>query len=314
MPVRDGLPYLAEAIDSIVAQTEGDWQLVVVDNGSSDGSDAYVHARMRDERRLTLVHCAAAGVANALNYGLDYCAAPWVARMDADDRSLPRRFERQLSFLQEHGDVLAVSCWATYINRSGARVALAPNELSSREAFEDHMTRFLPVELVHPGAFIPREALEAIGRYRPEFETAEDVDLWSRLSERGPVMAVPEFLLDYRLHGGSVVARNLKLAQQRREWAWACAVARRTGRPEPSWLEYQAGWGAAPPWRRLQRERGFLAERLLRTGRERLAGGDRWRALACLAAGSALRPVRSLPRLKRQAALRLRRYAPDRAA
>jgi glycosyltransferase involved in cell wall biosynthesis len=309
MPVRNGMPYLPAAVQSILDQSMQDWELVVVDNGSSDGSAEFVARLQEEDGRVRLYRNEKVGVSHSLNFGLDYCVAPWLARMDADDVSLPDRLERQLAFVEANPDVPAVSCWAYYINAESQRVARAPNDLSTREDFRRYRERKDLIEVPHPGAFIRRDVLERIGRYRPEFEPAEDVDLWSRLSEQGYVLAIPEFLIEYRLHAGSVVNSNLKLAQMKREWVRACTHARSAGAAEPGWEAFQRLWAGASPQERLDRNRRLLADRLFRQGREDLAAGARRRGLVKIGTASLLRPMRAAPRIKRQVVLGLSRLA-----
>jgi glycosyltransferase involved in cell wall biosynthesis len=242
-----------------------------------------------------------------LNAGLNHCSGRWIARMDSDDRSLPNRFKRQLGFIESNPGLVAVSCWAHYIGPSGRRIALGLNDLTTLEAYLGYMSDRRLIELPHPGAFISRQTLRDMGAYRPDYEPAEDVDLWNRLSERGGVLAVPECLLEYRLHPASLVTTRLRLAQLKREWAKASMLARRSASAEPPWDQFLNDWYSAPLPKRLDRERQLLADGLLRKGREQLAAGQRLRGLCKITLGLVLRPARSAPRVLRQFRLALSR-------
>lgn len=312
MPVRNGLPYLKEAIDSIVDQTFTDWEMVIVDNDSTDGSADYAEERARRDSRIAVYRNEAdIGVPGSLNRGLALCKGEWIARMDGDDRALPMRFERQMAFMAANPDVKAVSCFAYYIDAAGRRVSRARHDLTSRKAFERYMATNTVIGLLHPGAFISRAELLAIGGYRTEYEPSEDIDLWNRLSERGPVLVVPEYLMDYRLHTGSVVSRILHreaaterwICNLKREWVDASMLARRAGKPEPTWDKFLGAWQSAPPWRRFHQNRRLLVEILSRTGREDLASGRRLRGLTKLAVSALLRPTHLATLVKRRVVL-----------
>jgi hypothetical protein len=149
-----------------------------------------------------------------------------------------------------------------------------------------------------------RAALMAIGDYRAEYEPAEDIDLWNRLSERGTVLVMPEFLMEYRLHGGSVLSGSYQRAYLKRQWVEASMLARRHGESEPLWEDFEREWDAAPLWTRISRRRELLAELLTRRGRQNLASGRRIRGFAKLAIATLLRPVYTLPRLRKHAEAR----------
>jgi glycosyltransferase involved in cell wall biosynthesis len=299
LPVFNGLPYVREAIDSIVCQTLTDWELIIVDNCSTDGTYAYLESRAAQDPRIVLLRNEVnLGIAGGLNRGLAHCRAGWVARMDADDRALPKRLERQLAFVNANPDVVTASCLAHYINTTGRRIGVTTSLLTTREAFQRQIEREEPIVLLHPGALIRRDVLNAVGGYRGEFTPAEDIDLWGRLSERGLLLVQSEYLMEYRVHAGSTMAVFFELARLKHEWARVCMVARRHDQPEPAWAQFEAEWQQAPVWRRLHRGRRILSEHLARIAREDLASGRRFGGLSKLATAALMRPFYSAPRLR----------------
>src|SRR5262245_44814994 len=98
MSVYNGMPYLTEAVDSVVGQTLKDWILLIIDDGSTDGTAAYLDSLT--DPRIQVVHQENRGLAGALNHGVDLCQTEYLARLDADDVALPTRFEKQLAFLE----------------------------------------------------------------------------------------------------------------------------------------------------------------------------------------------------------------------
>ncbi|MFC1458484.1 glycosyltransferase family 2 protein [Microvirga arabica] len=307
MPVRNGLPFLKEAVDSILDQSIKDVELVVVDDGSEDGSTSYLMARSLEDARVVLLRNAKSyGISAALNLGAEYCRAPWIARMDCDDRALPQRLERQLAFLDVNPDVQALGSLAYLINSQGHRIGLAPHDMTTRNAYKKYMESNRTIGLVHPSVIIRRVSLREVGGYRSDFEPAEDIDLWNRLSEQGPVLVLPEFLLEYRVHPTSVVSTRLELALLKEEWVEACMLARRNGSPEPIWGEFRNRCENASLQQRLNRQRRILAERLLSLARRDLAAGARSQGRAKQVVAAALRPIDAAPKILRQMRLALR--------
>ena len=116
MPVYNTSPYLRDAITSVLGQTFGDFELIVVDDGSTDGSREIAEELTRDESRLRLFERSRLGVARVLNEGLQLCRSPLIARMDSDDIALPHRFELQLAYLSERRDCVVVGGQADMID------------------------------------------------------------------------------------------------------------------------------------------------------------------------------------------------------
>src|SRR4051812_38318159 len=108
MPVYNAGRYLAEAVDSVLTQSFRDFEFVIVDDGSTDGSAAMLDDYARQDSRVKLVRRPNTGIVGALNDGLRECRGEFVARMDADDVSLPERFEKQVAYLREHHEVVAL--------------------------------------------------------------------------------------------------------------------------------------------------------------------------------------------------------------
>ena len=301
MPVRNGMGYIGEAIDSIVSQTLIDWELVITDNASTDGTDAYVRGRAAEDPRIVFNrNDEDLGVAGNLNAGLALCRGEWIARMDADDRAMPNRFERQLAFMLQNRDVTVVSCLAYYINASGDRMARTSHDLTSREAFWGYMQRNEVIGVLHPGAFMRRALLMDAGGYRAQFETAEDIDLWNRLSETGPILVQAEYLMEYRVHGTSQVAKFFDTAHQKHLWAEECMLARRSGQPEPTWEQFLWRQRSRPFNERLTHQRIALGRRLYREAGEHKINGRVISAALRFAGAVALRPAYSTGRMRSQ--------------
>ena len=201
LPVRDAEATLEEALDSIAAQTHREWELIAVDDDSQDGTPAILeHWARRDARIYIRRHAERLGIVAALNLALAAARGPVVARMDADDLSLPQRLERQLELLAAGGgDVLGcqVHYFPDEIVADGARRYEAwLNRLITPE--EHARDLFIECPLAHPTFMLPRVLLEAAGGYRAR-GWPEDYDLLLRLWRRGARLAkVPEPLFLWR--------------------------------------------------------------------------------------------------------------------
>ena len=186
MPVRNEERFLKSALASIRAQTFKQWELVVVDDGSTDATAGILEAFAADPRVKVLMN-RQKGLVNALNYGFSECTAPFVARMDGDDVSHPERLKTQLDLFAANPDVGLVASSFRHFPRREIKVGmLAYEEWQNTLLSHDRIMADLFVEspFVHPGVMFRREILSALGGYR-DMGWAEDYDLWLRMAHAG---------------------------------------------------------------------------------------------------------------------------------
>ena len=202
LPVRNAAATLGETLESLKAQTLTDFQLVLVDDHSSDASMAVAREIFADDLRLELIVPEAQGLVPALRAGARACRAPFIARMDGDDVAFPRRLELQYRLFEKHPQLAIVGCGVESfadeqpLGEGYRRYDQWLNGLLEHDA----MMRELYVEspLSHPTVMMRREALEAVGGYQDHL-WPEDYDLWLRMAQRGYQFGkVDEILLRWR--------------------------------------------------------------------------------------------------------------------
>ena len=241
LPVRNGARWLGEAVASVAAQTRPDWELLAIDDGSADDTPRILGEWTKRDGRIRVIRQEALGLVAALNRGLAEARASLVARLDADDRALAERLERQASHLEQHPDIGLLGSWAYKIDERGARrgelqPATEPAKLSAilleRNPF------------VHSSVMFRTELARRLNGFRPAFRAAEDYDLWLRIAEVAAVANLPEPLIEYRWHSENVTHRNairqafsVRLAQR------AAQLRRQSGRDPAD------GLTAPPDWR-----------------------------------------------------------------
>jgi glycosyltransferase involved in cell wall biosynthesis len=230
MSVYNGERFLEEAVESILDQSLAELELIVIDDGSTDGTAEILSTYATSDPRVVVRAQPNEGRAAALNRGLGLARAPLVARLDADDVALPGRLERQRRFLAEHERVAVVGGAVTFIDDEGRpfgdwRYPLTDVEI--RRAFDTS------TPLVHPAVMMRADAVKAVGGYRPVFEESEDVDLWLRLAAAHELANVPELVLRYRVHDGQASFRQLELQTFCSVAARLAARERSEGRPDP---------------------------------------------------------------------------------
>jgi glycosyltransferase involved in cell wall biosynthesis len=200
MAVYNAHKYLRPCIESVLGQSYADFEFVIVDDGSTDGSDQIVEQFARQDPRIRLFKQPNRGVSAARNLAVSHARFELLATMDADDIMLPGRLQRQLEFMQQHPEASVACSYAQLIDRNGKVIG------SSHTVVDVHL--FL--EIVHPSTIIRKRALLEVGGYSDRFHVAVDRELWGRLVTSGHLIAVmPETLIQYRLHQSSVTAKDM---------------------------------------------------------------------------------------------------------
>lgn len=176
MPVWNREEFIKECIDSILAQTYKDWELIIVDDGSTDNTINII--KSYNDNRIKIYSQSHLGIVDALNFGLSKCTGDYIARMDSDDIMLPNRLREQVKFLDTHPEYTMI------VGRAG-------NTMKDFErgykGFEVSINRLIPFNCIcHPTVMFRKEDLENKKLiYRKEFEWIEDLDLWIRMIKSG---------------------------------------------------------------------------------------------------------------------------------
>jgi GT2 family glycosyltransferase len=204
MSVYNSENYLVQALNSILTQSCQDFEFIIVNDGSTDGSLEILRRYAERDQRIRLISRGNTGVTAAVNEALTCARGEFIARMDSDDISLPTRLEVQLAYMKEHPACVALGCrWLT-IDPDGCPIRSWNPPLSHEEIDSLHL-KGVGGGIAGPALLLRREAVEAVGRYRVEYPLAEDYDLLLRLAEVGRLANLPDVLFYYREHATSLM-------------------------------------------------------------------------------------------------------------
>jgi glycosyltransferase involved in cell wall biosynthesis len=262
-PVYNGERWVGAAIDSVLNQTMPDFELLIVDDGSTDGTPRVLADYAARDERIRVITQENKGISRTLNEAMPLARYDWIARLDADDLALPNRLERQLSFINANPGIAVAASDADYIDERGAVVGRHVNPFRSRAEVERWLARDQAIFFIHSAVIMRRDAILDVGGYRPEFELSHDTDLWNRVAERGhQVLSQPEVLAQYRIHEHGMTRHSfLRLIRELR-WLEACIRQRRRGLPEPCFSQHLAHEARKPLlWRlnAMRRDYAYVA-------------------------------------------------------
>lgn len=222
VPVYNGGAFFRAAIQSVLDQSFRDFECLILDDGSTDGSGDIADELARVDSRVRVIHRENRGLVATLNELVDAARGEFVARMDADDLCLPTRFAMQVEFLRRHPEVVCVGSSHWLVDEQDRRIAAIKPPTDDAAIEQSALQGHTPI--CHPAAMIRTAALRQAGGYRLDYYPTEDLDLWLRLGELGALANLPEPLICYRMHSGSISGQAAQ-GRQREAARRACADA-----------------------------------------------------------------------------------------
>lgn len=207
---QNKLVYLKLAIGSILNQSFGDFEVLLIDDGNTDECLAYMLTIEKQDERVHLIrNNQKNGLAAALNKGLSMARGKYIARMDADDISISDRFQKQIDFLLKHAEVDVLGSTMDVIDGNGEFV----EHIEMNQGHEEIKAQaYLSCPVMHPSVMFQKESILSIGGYNPDFKMAEDYELWLRALRRGLIFHnLQEPLLCYRIEKESFERRGRKV-------------------------------------------------------------------------------------------------------
>lgn len=210
VPVHNGERYLRECVQSVLRQTLSDWELVLVDDGSTDGS-ASIAREFSDRRIRWEAHGSQRGQTAARNTAAQLARGRYVAVLDQDDSCFPSRLAEQVSFLEKNPDYAAVSAWKAKIDAHGKLIRRDSKSIMSSDELGSVLV--FKMAFVHPATMFRRDVLSDYP-HDEEYITANDYELMVRLSEKEKLWNLPRVLLAYRSHGENLSYKRAARARE----------------------------------------------------------------------------------------------------
>jgi glycosyltransferase involved in cell wall biosynthesis len=231
--------HLRRSLESVLGQEAVDFELIVVDDGSTDRTPSILSDMAATDQRVRVLRQENRGLTQALMLGCSHARGEFIARHDADDVSLPGRLSKQLVLLRSCPRVSFVSCWARALGPQDEVLFETTRPSDSRQATE-LLRGQRQGPCGHGSVMFRRSDYERVGGYRREFYFAQDTDLWLRLSEVGELAYVPETLYVYRVATCAISSSYRSVQHTLGDLSDLCAKARQNGESEDVLLSQAA--------------------------------------------------------------------------
>lgn len=202
MPAFNSEEFISESIESILNSNFLNYELVIVDDGSTDGTASIIKKYISKLDNLIYLKKSNSGIVDSLNYGLKFCKGKWIARLDSDDLLTPNRLSRQSYFAEKNKDIGLIGSNYTRIDKFGNELFNYNLPTSNKKLIRNlvNCKRFFP----HSSAFFEKELVNFLGGYRTRVKHSEDWDLWIRISEYKRVISINESLVKIRDHENQI--------------------------------------------------------------------------------------------------------------
>jgi glycosyltransferase involved in cell wall biosynthesis len=255
IPAHQAAEFLADAVASALAQHHTAVEVIVVDDGSTDGGAT----ALEPDPRVTVLRQSHEGVSAARNRGIAAARGDLIAFLDADDAWYPGKLARQVSALGASPETVGVGCLMHYLGRNRRALGVRGKVLTESVREDLRHARDMPIAL--SSLVVRAHALERAGRFLEGLDQGEDVDLLARLSRVGRIDVLPDVLGVYRLHHASASATSLQLQRAARQWLHQRHAGEEVA-CTPSWVEFLSNYRPS----RAERMRGLGAEYYRRAG------------------------------------------------
>jgi glycosyltransferase involved in cell wall biosynthesis len=209
MAAYNSFPYVKNCVDSILNQSFNDFEFIIIDDGSTDGTGDYLQNRAKLDHRIHLIQQQNQGLTKSLNKGLKIAKGEFIARIDADDIAVSNRFEKQVNYLNQHQDVVLLGSSIEMMTADGLPMGLRILD-KKHSQIRKKLLQGDSCALSHPAVMFRKDVAIDIGGYDESYPVGQDLDFFLRMSEKGKVENLPDSLLFWRQHKQSVNRTQFK--------------------------------------------------------------------------------------------------------
>ncbi len=300
MAAYNAKDFIAPAIESILNQTYSEFELIIIDDGSTDNTLEIIKLYVEKDSRVKLIQSDHLGAPSARNLGVREAKYSWIAIMDADDIALPERFNRQIEATKTNPEVVVWGTYAHHISSTGEVLTLVQQGALNQEDFYNLWNDGHIPFVINPTALLKKNVLLEAGGYDPKYQFVEDLDLFARMASYGPILAIPEPLLLYRIHSKSESMQKFFQQKQLARYIVARHRSYLSGEKEPDLNQFIMEYKQQPLITKIERQVRTLGQFWYRKAGLCFAEKNYLQAGWYLFISMASNPAYSIPRVWKQ--------------
>jgi glycosyltransferase involved in cell wall biosynthesis len=257
LPVYNQEKHIGETISSILNQSFSDFELLILDDGSTDNSALIIRGLAAGDKRIQAYYRGNAGKSLATEFLVNLATGEWCIFLDADDVMLPLRLEKQVAFHRANPGIDASSCHCYYINEKGNMFGTQRYPgLSTIAEFKQAVANREFITCAFTGMMVSTKVFVATGGLKKKYEPCEDFEFFNRLAEQGYILLIiPEVLMKYRIHPAAITVKKPILVLDTIMYIKHCIHERRNGKPEISFEAFKAIQDSYSWWKKFNRQR-----------------------------------------------------------
>jgi glycosyltransferase involved in cell wall biosynthesis len=260
MSVFNGIQYIRKSVDSVLNQSYSEYEFIIINDGSNDDTEKYLNTLC--DKRVRVINQENRGLGAALNNGLSLVKTEYIARMDADDISLPNRLKKQMRYITDRPSIVMLGCGIAF-TIDGIHYGCAPPLPISHDNIV-YVLKNGGHAISHPTIVCRTDAIQKVGGYRIN-QVGQDWDLFLRMSEVGEVGNIPEIQYLYRLHKNSSSWKSSVASIRGKDYALYCYSKRQMGEQEPNIRLFLKNWERRNVYRKFISNCKIISDRLYRS-------------------------------------------------
>ena len=235
--------FISEAIESVLDQSYRNFELILIDDGSTDDTLDIMKSFTHKDERIVIDAHENMGMGNSVNRAMKNAKGELIARMDADDIMLKNRIGVQVDFLNRNPDISMASCLTELIGENGREIGLQNfpqnKDLLTKQDTKRYVREKKCIHFAHTGIIFRKKDILNAGGYQSKYWPSDDIELFNRIADHGHgVVIIPMKLMKYRLHGSSIITSKFYTSTMKSHWVEDCIFRRRSGETELTFDEY----------------------------------------------------------------------------
>lgn len=298
--------FIVEAIESVLNQTQQNFELILIDDGSTDATLSIYNKYKETDNRIIVDSHSNIGMGESVNRAMKFVSSELIARMDADDIMLENRLEEQVNFMLKHHEIGIVGCLTEFIGTKSQTIGIQDfsqtHDLLTIDDTRRYVSQKKCIHFAHTGMMCRKNAFQDVGGYSGKYWPSDDIELFNKIADKDfGVVVLPKVLMKYRLHETSIMASEFYKSIIKSHWVEDSILRRRNGGKELDYEEYVQKLDSEPLLKRIRRHRVIYGNNYFRNAGIEFSNNKKLKFIYLMMLSLILRPSNISKRLYNKA-------------